>query len=80
MTIKDLISAMFQLGIDRYEEKHGKVEPRRKEYEKKDLFERHSYRGTRKSSVIHWKMQISTAETKKNTGYINLENCHTKIC
>ena len=38
MTIKDLISAMFQLGIDRYEEKHGKVEPRRKESEKKDLF------------------------------------------
>ena len=29
MTIKDLISAMFQLGIDRYEEKHGKVEVRK---------------------------------------------------
>lgn len=26
MTIKDLISAMFQLGIDRYEEKNDKVE------------------------------------------------------
>ena len=38
MTIKDLISAMFQLGIDRYEEKHGKVELRKKESEKKDLF------------------------------------------
>jgi hypothetical protein len=32
------ISAMFQLGIDRYEEKHGKVELRKKESEKKDLF------------------------------------------
>ena len=38
MTIKDLVSAMFQLGIDRYEEKHGKVELRRKESEKKNLF------------------------------------------
>ena len=38
MTIKDLISAMFQLGIDRYEEKHGKVEVRKKRSEKKDLF------------------------------------------
>ena len=38
MTIKDLISAMFQLGIDRYEEKHGKVELRKKESEKKNLF------------------------------------------
>ena len=38
MTIKDLISAMFQLGIDRYEEKHGKVELRKKCTDKKDLF------------------------------------------
>ena len=38
MTIKDLISAMFQLGIDRYEEKHGKVEVRQQKNEKKDLF------------------------------------------
>jgi hypothetical protein len=38
MTIKDLISAMFQLGIDRYEEKHGKVELRKKRTETKDLF------------------------------------------
>ena len=38
MTIKDLVSAMFQLGIDRYEEKHGKVEVRKKEFSKKDLF------------------------------------------
>ena len=38
MTIKDLVSAMFQLGIDRYEEKHGKVELRKKESEKKTLF------------------------------------------
>ena len=30
MTIKDLVSAMFQLGIDRYEEKHGKVELRKR--------------------------------------------------
>lgn len=38
MTIKDLIYAMFQLGIDRYEEKHGKVEVRQQKNEKKDLF------------------------------------------
>ena len=38
MTIKDLISAMFQLGIDRYEEKHGKVEVRKCRSEKKELF------------------------------------------
>ena len=38
MTIKDLVSAMFQLGIDRYEEKHGKVEERKKESFKKELF------------------------------------------
>ena len=38
MTIKDLISAMFQLGIDRYEEKHAKVELRKKRTETKDLF------------------------------------------
>ncbi len=38
MTIKDLVSAMFQLGIDRYEEKHGKVEMRKCRSEKKELF------------------------------------------
>lgn len=38
MTIKDLVSAIFQLGIDRYEEKHGKVELRNKNTDKKDLF------------------------------------------
>lgn len=38
MTIKDLVSAMFQLGIDRYEEKHGKVEVRKCRSEKKKLF------------------------------------------
>lgn len=38
MTIKDLVSAIFQLGIDRYEEKHGKVELRKKNTDKKDLF------------------------------------------
>ena len=38
MTIKDLIYAMFQLGIDRYEEKHGKVVLRKKNTDKKDLF------------------------------------------
>lgn len=38
MTIKDLISAMFQLGIDRYEEKHGKVELRKPASGKRDLF------------------------------------------
>ena len=38
MTIKDLIYAMFQLGIDRYEEKHGKVEVRKCRLEKKELF------------------------------------------
>jgi predicted DNA-binding ribbon-helix-helix protein len=38
MTIKDLVSAIFQLGIDRYEEKHGKVELRKRNTDKKDLF------------------------------------------
>lgn len=38
MTIKDLVSAMFQLGIDRYEEKHGKVEVRKCRSETKELF------------------------------------------
>ena len=38
MRIKDLISAIFQLGIDRYEKKHGKVEQRKKESEQRDLF------------------------------------------
>ena len=38
MTIKDLVSAMFQLGIDRYEEKHGKVELRNPVSGKRDLF------------------------------------------
>lgn len=38
MTIKDLIYAMFQLGIDRYEEKHGKVVLRTTKPGKKDLF------------------------------------------
>jgi hypothetical protein len=38
MTIKDLVSAMFQLGIDRYEEKHGKVELRKPTSDKRDLF------------------------------------------
>ena len=38
MTIKDLVTAMFKLGIDRYEEKHGRVEVRKKESSKKDLF------------------------------------------
>ena len=38
MTIKDLVSAIFQLGIDRYEEKHGKVEVRKRGSEIKDLF------------------------------------------
>ena len=38
MTIKDLVFAMFQLAIERYEEKHGKVEVRKKSTEKRDLF------------------------------------------
>ena len=38
MTIKDLVNAMFQLGIDRYEEKHGKVEVRKPASGKRDLF------------------------------------------
>lgn len=38
MTIKDLIHAMFQLGINRYEEKHGKVEVRKPASGRKDLF------------------------------------------
>ena len=38
MTIKDLIYAMFQLAIERYEEKHGKVEVRKPVSGKRDLF------------------------------------------
>ena len=38
MTMKHLIHAMFQLGIDRYEEKHGKVEVRKPASGRKDLF------------------------------------------
>ena len=38
MTIKNLVFAMFQLAIERYEEKHGKVEVRKKSTEKRDLF------------------------------------------
>ena len=38
MTIKDLVSAIFQLGIDRSEEKHGKVEVRKPASGKRDLF------------------------------------------
>ena len=38
MTIKDLVFAMFQLAIERYEEKHGKVELRKKNTDKKELF------------------------------------------
>ena len=38
MTIKDLIYAMFQLAIERYEEKHGKVEVRKRNTDKRDLF------------------------------------------
>ena len=38
MTIKDLIHAMFQLGINRYEEKHGKVEVRKPASGRKYLF------------------------------------------
>lgn len=38
MTIKDLVSAIFQLGIERYEEKHGKVEVRKPASGKRDLF------------------------------------------
>lgn len=37
MTIKDVVHAMFQLDIDRYEEKHGRVVVR-PVAEKKDLF------------------------------------------
>lgn len=37
MTIKDVVHAMFQLGIDRYEEKHGRVVVR-PVAEKKDIF------------------------------------------
>ena len=38
MTIKDLVHAMFHLAIERYEEKHGKVELRKRNDGKKDLF------------------------------------------
>ena len=38
MTIKDLIYAMFQLAIERYEEKHGKVEVRKPASGRRDLF------------------------------------------
>ena len=38
MTIKDLVFAMFQLAIERYEEKHGKVEVRKKSTDKNELF------------------------------------------
>jgi hypothetical protein len=38
MTIKDLIYAMFQLAIERYEEKHGKVEVRKPASGKRELF------------------------------------------
>ena len=38
MTIKDLVHAMFQLAIERYEEKHGKVEVRKPASGKRDLF------------------------------------------
>ena len=38
MTIKDLVTAMFKLGVDCYEEKHGRVELRCQRGEKKDLF------------------------------------------
>ena len=38
MTIKDLVFAMFQLAIERYEEKHGKVELRNPASGRRDLF------------------------------------------
>ena len=38
MTIKDLVFAMFQLAIERYEEKHGKVEVRKPVSGKRNLF------------------------------------------
>ena len=38
MTIKDLVYAMFQLAIERYEEKHGKVEVRKPVSGNRDLF------------------------------------------
>ena len=38
MTIKDIVSAIFQLGIDRYEEKHGKVEVPKPASGNRDLF------------------------------------------
>ena len=38
MTIKDLLYAMFQLGIERYEERHGKVIVRSGQPTSKDLF------------------------------------------
>ena len=37
MTIKEIIYAMFELGINRYEQKHGKVHVRKPKVEK-DLF------------------------------------------
>lgn len=38
MTIKDLVYAMFSLGIDRYEQKHGKVNPDENIRNNNDLF------------------------------------------
>ena len=38
LTIKDLIYAMFQLAIERYEEKHGKVELRKQVSGNRDQF------------------------------------------
>lgn len=38
MTIKDLLYAMFQLGIERYEKRHGKVIVRSGQPTSKDLF------------------------------------------
>ena len=38
MTIKDLMFAMFQLAIDRYEQKNGKVIIRSEQKTAKDLF------------------------------------------
>lgn len=38
MTIKDLVYMMFDFAIDRYENRHGKVELRSGSDERKDLF------------------------------------------
>jgi hypothetical protein len=38
MTIKDLMFAMFQLAIDRYEQKNGKVILRTEQKTAKELF------------------------------------------